>query len=128
MVRPNGYPQDANLDLRKLRHLLRDQERAEKLASAAPVTIKDFNVFNCDFRAVGERIKSHSVDVAIVDPPWAEWEALGRPLGRELCRILRPNGVACVYTGSFYEDQWNDALRSTGLARFTYGLLARIIL
>ena len=110
-------PQDGNLNLRKLRHLLRDQERAAKLASARPVAIKDFDIINCDFRAVGERIKSHSVDVAIVDPPWAEWEALGRPLGRELCRILRPNGVACVYTGNFYEDQWNDALKSAGLVK-----------
>ena len=110
-------PQDANLNLRKLRHLRWAQERAEKLASARPVAIKDFDIINCDFRAVGERIKSHSVDVAIVDPPWSEWESLGRPLGRELCCILRPNGVACVYTGSFYDDRWNDALRSTGLVR-----------
>jgi len=51
------------------------------MASAEPVSIEDFHIINCDFRAVGERIKSHSVDVAIVDPPWAEWEALGRPLG-----------------------------------------------
>ena len=104
-------PQDGNLNLRKLRHLRWAQERAEKLASARHVSLKDFDIINCDFRAVGERIKSHSVDVAIVDPPWSEWESLGRPLGRELCRILRPNGVACVYTGSFYEDQWNDRLQ-----------------
>jgi len=110
-------PQDAYLNLHKLQHLRRDQERAAKMASAEPVSIEDFHIINCDFRAVGERIKSHSVDVAIVDPPWAEWKALGRPLGRELCRILRPNGLACVYTGSYNEDQWNDALKSAGLVK-----------
>ena len=112
----NETPQDANLNLRKLRHLRWAQERAEKLASARHVSLKDFDIINCDFRDVGERIKSHSVDVAIVDPPWSEWESLGRPLGRELCRILRPNGVACVYTGSFYEDQWNDRLQERRLS------------
>jgi len=110
-------PQDAYLNLHKLQHLRRDQERAAKMASAEPVSIEDFHIINCDFRAVGERIKSHSVDVAIVDPPWAEWKALGRPLGRELCRILRPNGLACVYTGSYNEDQWNDALKNAGLVK-----------
>ena len=110
-------PQDANLNLLKLRRLRREQERAENLKAARPVTIKDFNVFNCDFRQVGNRIADGSVDLAVVDPPWAEWESLGRPLGRELCRILRPNGLACVYTGSLYDDQWNDALRSAGLVK-----------
>ena len=110
-------PHDQNLNLHKLRRLRRDQERAENVKAARPVTIKDFNVFNCDFREVGNRIADGSVDLAVVDPPWAEWETLGRPLGRELRRILRPNGIACVYTGVYWEDKWNDALKSTGLKK-----------
>jgi ParB-like nuclease domain/DNA methylase len=108
---------EGGVSMRKLRRTRWDQERDERLAAVKPVSIKDFDAFNCDFRRAGDRIKTGSVDVAIVDPPWADWETLGHPLGKELQRILRPNGIACVYPGCVYEDQWNDALKSTGLEK-----------
>jgi ParB-like chromosome segregation protein Spo0J len=113
----DSAPGDLNLSLRELRRLRREQERSEKFAAAKPVTLKDFQIFNCDFRDIGDRVKTGSVDLAIVDPPWSEWRTLGRPLGEQLHRILRPNGFACVYTGVYWEDEWNDALKNAGLRK-----------
>ena len=108
---------EGGVTMRRLRRSVWDQEREERLANLQPTSIKGFDVFQADFRNVGDRIKSGSVDVAIVDPPWADWATLGKPLGKELQRILRPNGIACVYPGCVNEDEWNDALRSAGLKR-----------
>jgi hypothetical protein len=106
-----------NLTPRKLRSARWQQNRAEEIASAKPVTLKDFAIHACDFRNVGERIASGSVGLAICDPVWPDWQTLGKALGDTLCRILRPNGLCCVYTGAIFMDEWNDALKSCGLKK-----------
>ncbi len=104
-------PANQHLTMRKLRHLRWAQRRAGKLAAAQPVTLKDFVIHVGDFRLVSRRIPDGSVDLAICDPPWAEWAELAIPMGQVLRRICKPNSVACVYTGVLVEDQWNDRLK-----------------
>ena len=109
-----GEPPDAQyLSMRQLRRLRWEQKRAEMVASAKSVTLKDFTIHACDFRTVGDRIPDGSVDLAICDPPWDQWEELAIPLGKTLARILKPNVVACVYTGVHVEDDWNDRLKKS---------------
>ncbi len=101
------------LSMRKLRRLRYEQRRAEMVASAKPVTLKEFVIHPCDFRNLGDRIPDGTVDLAICDPPWDAWEALAIPLGATLRRILKDNGIACVYTGVIWEDEWNDRLKKS---------------
>jgi DNA modification methylase/ParB-like chromosome segregation protein Spo0J len=106
-------PATAYLSMRKLRRLRYEQERAEMIAAAKPVSLRDFVIHACDFRKVGNRIPDHSVDLAICDPRWDQWQTLAVSLGQTLARILRPNAVACVYTGTIWEDEWNDRLKKS---------------
>ena len=106
-------PDASYVSMRKLRWLHWQQKRAEMIAAAQPVTLKDYTLHACDFRQVGDRIPDHSVALAICDPPWGAWEELAIPLGKTLARILMPNGIACLYTGVIWEDEWNDAIKKS---------------
>jgi DNA modification methylase len=106
-------PPTGNVTIRKLRTAKFEQVRAERIASAKPVTIKGFKIHACDFRNIGQRIKD--IDLAVCDPPWTDYKTLAIPLGETLCRVLKPNGLAALYLGDYTGDEWNDRLRSAGL-------------
>ncbi len=101
-----------NLTPRKLRSIARQHRRGLLAAAAEPVEVEDFVIHHSDFRSAP--IPDRSASLAICDPPWAEWRTLARPLAEALFRVLRPDGIACLYTGVMNMQEWKDAMLAAG--------------
>ena len=112
-------PTDEHLSMRKLRRQKWEQDREQILGLSATKArpSKNITIHCCDFRKLGDLIKPGFVDLIITDPPWGEWKQLAQPLAETICRLLRPNGVACLYPGMLNDDQWHDAMRRAGLKK-----------
>jgi DNA methylase/ParB-like nuclease domain len=104
-----------DINLRTARTLKYEQDRSTKLKDSRPTTHKDFIIHHCDFRQAA--IKPNSVDLFVLDPPWAEWERMAEDLGKAVMKFLKPNGIACLYSGVGTSDGWNDAFRVAGLTK-----------
>jgi 16S rRNA (guanine966-N2)-methyltransferase len=68
------------------------------------------------------RQDTRTYDLVLVDPPYGEWEALQARLGEPLARVLAPNGLLVVETGSRTTPDLPLALRTSrryGSARLT---------
>jgi len=112
-------PTDEHLSIRKLRERLWEQEREQKLEMSAEHKrpSKSITIDCCDFRKLGVFIKPGFFDVIITDPTRGEWRQFAQPLAETICRLLRANGVACLYPGMVNDDQWHDAMRRAGLKK-----------
>lgn len=112
-------PTGGHLPISKLGERRWEQKREQKLEISAKQKrpSKNITIHCCDFRRLGDLIRPGSVDRIITDPPWGKWKQLAHPLAETICRLLRPNGVACLYSDMLNDDQWHDAMRRAGLKR-----------
>lgn len=68
------------------------------------------------------RQDSRSYDLVLVDPPYEQWQELEPKLAQHLPRVLAPDGLLVVETGSRTEPELPLALRTSrryGSARLT---------
>lgn len=68
------------------------------------------------------RRESHAYDLVLVDPPYEAWSELEPKLAEHLPRVLAPNGLLVVETGSRTEPQLPLPIRTSrryGSARLT---------
>jgi ParB-like chromosome segregation protein Spo0J len=110
---------DGPLSVKKLRRMKNAKERAdalEKISRIPPKLGKEFQIHKCDFRQIGERIATGSVDLALCDPPWgSDFAPLRVPFGETIFRLLKPDGLLACYTGVAHLPEFLDAFRSAGL-------------
>jgi hypothetical protein len=108
---------DGPLTIRKLRKMKYEKDRAEQVARAKPVKLgPDFQIFNCDFRHLGDRIRPASIDLAVCDPPWnTDFAHLRRPFAKAITALLKPDGFLACYTGIPHVAAFLDHLRDAGL-------------
>ncbi|HXH87012.1 MAG TPA: 16S rRNA (guanine(966)-N(2))-methyltransferase RsmD [Gaiellaceae bacterium] len=65
---------------------------------------------------------TRTYDLVLVDPPYEQWEALQPKLAEPLARVLAPDGLLVVETGSRIQPELPLALRTSrryGSARLT---------
>lgn len=100
------------LDVKRIERIAR--ETAAELRRAEPIEpatlVGSMDIRHGDFREVLEDIEPGSVDAIITDPPYPrqfwdpyEGESVYEGLARLAARVLRPNGVMAVMTGTRLE-------------------------
>jgi hypothetical protein len=108
---------DEPLSIRKLRKMKYEKDRAEQVTKARPVRLgPDFQIHNCDFRRLGDRIRPGSIDLAVCDPPWnTDFAHLRRPFAEAITALLKPDAYLACYTGIPHVAAFLDHLRAAGL-------------
>lgn len=90
---------------------LHQQSRLRARECAATAAPRGSGVLTGDFRIVGRKVASESVDLLLTDPPYdGESVELYRELGRFAARVLRPGGLCAAYSGLGYLPQVTAAL------------------
>lgn len=94
------------LDVKRAERVAREVEaERRRLEPAAPVTVVDeVEIRHGDFREALDDLKPGSVDAIVTDPPYPQqyWH-LYEDLGALARRVLKPNGVLAVMTGTRLE-------------------------
>ena len=108
------------VNVKKLRRIKSARDRADyfyKITSeTSPRLDSDFQIHQCDFRNLKNRIAPNSVDLAVCDPPWGEEFAPHRKaLAETVFRLLKAEGIFACYTGVAHLPAFLDSFRTAGL-------------
>ncbi|WP_197446245.1 DNA methyltransferase [Tautonia plasticadhaerens] len=110
---------DRAINIKKLRRVRSAKGRADLLARVSemkPGVDPDYVVHHCDFRSLTGLFEPGSVDLVLADPPWGgQFSPHRRAFAETIERLLKPDGIAAIYTGVAHMPEFLDELRAVGL-------------
>ncbi len=99
------------------------RERSESAVAAARLAGPGYELRTGDLRQMWADVADHSIDAAVVDPPYAEgFIALFCDLARLLARVLVPGRIAAIYCGNLHLDEELRLLVTGGLTYVWHGV------